>query len=230
MNHIWTYTLYGLAAGILGTGAGGAIAFFTPPKGHRFVSFILEYAAGLMLAIVCFDILPQAFSHAGLLSVLLAVCAGIVFSLSADSLFHFKPPSAGLDHGLIRTGLIIMAGIALHNFPEGLAIGSGLEIDLRLGVSLIVTIVLHDVPEGMATAAPLRAGGSSPLTAMSLAALSGVPTGLGALIGAFAGGAMLYVVFIDMIPQSKRLYSGRFGSLGSIFGLLTGMIVSVSLG
>lgn len=245
MNHIWTYTIYGLLAGVVGTGAGGAIAFFTPPKSRRFVSFILEYAAGLMLAVVCFDILPHAFSHAALIYILLSVCAGIAFSLSADSFFHFKPPASGFDRGLIRTGYIIMAGIALHNFPEGLAIGSGLEIDLRLGVSLIVTIILHDVPEGMATAAPLRAGGYSPLTAMSLAALSGVPTGFGALIGAlaggfsqfvvslclaFAGGAMLYVVFIDMIPQSKRLYGGRFGSLGSIFGMLTGMIVSVSLG
>jgi ZIP family zinc transporter len=68
--------------------------------------------------------------------------------------------------------------------------------------------------------------------------------GLGALFGAWAGrisavfiaiclavagGAMLYVIFADMIPESKRTYSGRFGSVGSILGIISGIIVSVQL-
>jgi ZIP family zinc transporter len=126
-------------------------------------------------------------------------------------------------------------GIALHNFPEGFAVGSGFEASRSLGIMLTIIIAIHDVPEGVAMTLPMRAGGFSPARAFALTVLSGVPMGFGAFFGAllgniskgfiaiclgFAGGAMLYIVSGEMIPESKRLYRGRLASVGNVLGLL----------
>lgn len=105
----------------------------------------------------------------------------------------------------------------------------------------MIVILIHDVPEGIAMAVPMRAGGFSKSKAFFLTVLSGVPMGFGAFFGAilgevsksfisvclgFAGGAMLYIVCAELIPESKRLYLGRFSSIGNIIGIICGIIVS----
>ena len=52
------------------------------------------------------------------------------------------------DNSLLKTGIIICIGLAIHNFPEGLAIGSGFDASQKLGISLAIAIALHDIPEG----------------------------------------------------------------------------------
>ena len=51
-------------------------------------------------------------------------------------------------NNLLKTGIIVSIGLAIHNFPEGLAIGSGFEASLKLGLSLAIAICFHDIPEG----------------------------------------------------------------------------------
>ena len=53
-----------------------------------------------------------------------------------------------MENNLLKTGIIVSIGLAIHNFPEGLAIGSGFEASLKLGLSLAIAICLHDIPEG----------------------------------------------------------------------------------
>ncbi len=243
MDSILAITIYGLIAGSVGTGIGGLAAFFVPKNSRKILSFILEYAAGLMLAIVCFDLLPHAFGISGILFVLTGTFVGISFGIiSAAIVSHYTRKS---EQGtMIRMGYVIALGIALHNFPEGLAVGSGMESDFALGLSLAIAILLHDIPEGMAMSVPLKSGGIRASRAAMMAFASGLPMGAGALVGSamgavsqlvvaaclsVAGGTMLYVIFADMIPESKRLYTGRLGSLGNILGLLSGVIVSVGL-
>jgi ZIP family zinc transporter len=133
----------------------------------------------------------------------------------------------------------------MHNFPEGLAIGSGFDQSVKLGFSLALTLMFHDIPEGVALAVPMIAGGKSRVKTVLIAAGAGIPMGIGALVGALAGhisetvislclsiaaGAMLYVVMSDLIPQSKKMYEGRLSSFCDILGILTGVIISVGLG
>ena len=109
---------------------------------------------------------------------------------------------------LLKAGIVIGIGLCIHNFPEGLAIGSGFEASNKLGISLAIAICLHDFPEGIAMAVPLKQGGYGKFKVIFYTALSGITTGLGALAGAlignvsseaiglslgFAGGAMLYI-------------------------------------
>ena len=142
-------------------------------------------------------------------------------------------------NGLLTTGIIVSIGLALHNFPEGLAIGSGFGTSIVLGYSLAIAICMHDIPEGISMAVPMKAGGMKKTKVILYVILSGVTTGIGAFVGAciggiseqiismclsFAAGAMLYIVSGELIPESNKLYNGRLSALGNIIGILIGLI------
>lgn len=235
-------TLIGLFFGVLGTGIGGLAAFFTGNISNRVLSFILEFSAGLMTAVVCFQLIPEAFGLGGVGTTMVGVAAGIIMIvLIENTIIKFKPAKKS-GGGLLKAGILVAIGIALHNFPEGFAVGSGFEASTKLGMMLTLVIVIHDIPEGIAMAVPMRAGGLSKLRSFTYTILSGIPMGLGALFGAilgeisqafisvclgFAGGAMLYIVFGELVPESKRLYLGRLSSIGNVLGILCGIIISV---
>jgi ZIP family zinc transporter len=142
---------------------------------------------------------------------------------------------------LLQSGIIMLTAISLHNIPEGIAIGAGGSHDFSLGALIALMVTLHNLPEGMAVAAPLLAGGMRRWKAVLWTTISGAPTVLGALIGilignvsdfavavslAAAGGAMLYVVFGEIIPQSVVMTKSRIAPLVTLFGLLMGLLIT----
>lgn len=245
MNNILTTSIIGLISGITGTGIGGLIAFFVDKNiSNRLLGFILEFSAGLMTSVIFFELLPEAFKIAGTNLTMIGVGIGILVIFFMDDIvknIDFVKDTKG-NKNLLRAGILVSVGLALHNFPEGFAVGSGFEASVKLGVTLTAIIVIHDVPEGIAMALPMKLGGFSAKKAFTLTILSGVPMGIGALIGAalgsisqqfvgvclgFAAGAMLYVVFGELIPESKRIYLGRMSSVGNIMGIICGIIVTL---
>jgi ZIP family zinc transporter len=142
---------------------------------------------------------------------------------------------------MLRSGLLILVAIGLHNIPEGIAIGTGGSHDFQFGALLAVMIGLHNIPEGIAIAAPLLAGGIKRLKVVLLTALAGATTLLGGLIGILlgsisdtviavslsaAGGAMLYIIFGEMMPQSIVLTKNRITSVITLFGIVIGLILT----
>ena len=224
-----------------------------------------------MIAIVCFDLLPEAFSLTNLLTVFIGIIFGIIVMIGCDLLVEKKFSQKRLfvkqnsikvmqeseeivkgkeskgskikknelaGNTLLKTGIIVSVGLALHNFPEGLAIGSGFGASLKLGLSLAIAICLHDIPEGISMAVPMKNGGMKPGKVIFYVVLSGVTTGIGAFFGsliggisqsiiamclAFAAGAMIYIVSGELIPESNKLYHGRMTAIGNIAGLLLGI-------
>ena len=245
MGYILKIAIIGLISGITGTGIGGLIAFFVDKNiSNRLLSTILEFSAGLMTSVVCFELIPEATKIAGLNLTMIGVILGVLIIIFIDDLvkqLSIVKNTRG-NSNLLRAGILVSIGLALHNLPEGFAVGSGFEASVSLGITLTIVIAIHDIPEGIAMALPMKIGGFSAVKAFLLTILSGVPMGLGALIGAalghiseqfvaiclgFAGGAMLYVIFAELIPESKRIYLGRMSSMGNILGILCGIIVTM---
>ena len=243
MENILKTTLIGLFFGTFGTTIGGIIGVSLKRNSNKFLSFILSFASGLMLAIVCFDLIPEAIEISSILYVLMGIVFGIIIMIWCDILVQKKLNTNIVnkksEKGLLITGIIVSIGLALHNFPEGLAIGSGFEASLTLGYSLAIAICLHDIPEGISMAIPMKNGGLSAVKVIFYVVLSGITTGIGAFFGAlvggiaqgiiamclsFAAGAMLYIVSGELVPESNKLYNGRMSAIGNIAGFLIGMI------
>lgn len=151
MQEILKTTLLGLFFGTFGTTLGGILGIIIKKDSNKFLSFILSFASGLMMAIICFDLIPEALGITNLgivlLGILLGICMMIFCDLVISKKFSYKKVKSK-DKGLLTTGIIVSIGLAIHNFPEGLAIGSGFEASLKLGLSLALAICLHDIPEG----------------------------------------------------------------------------------
>ena len=156
-------------------------------------------------------------------------------------LYH-EGPLLSKNNSQIQSGLVMLIAIGLHNIPEGMAIGSSGSHDIQLGYLLALIIALHNIPEGMAIAAPLLSGGFRKIRVVYLTALSGAPTLLGGVIGlligsisntaialslAGAGGAMLYVVFGEIIPQSVVMTKSRVTTLVALFGIIVGLLATL---
>ena len=244
MGHLIKVTFVGLLSGMLGTGIGGMAAFFIKNASKKFLSFLIEFSAGLMTSVVCFKLLPEAFEQGGSSITFAGVFAGIVAIMILEAYIKNNDSfnKGYTDSNLLKAGILTSVGIALHNLPEGFAVGSGFEASLDLGIALTAVIIIHDIPEGIAMAVPMRAGGFSKAKAFLLTLASGLPMGVGAFFGAvlggisikftaaclgFAAGAMLYVVYGELVPESKRLYFGRFSSIANILGIIIGIIVSL---
>ena len=158
---------------------------------------------------------------------------------SYTEFFHSEKIIAN-KRNMLRSGMVMFFAIGLHNIPEGLAMGAAGNHDAHLGFTLALMIGLHNIPEGMAIAAPLISGGLTKVKTVMLTFLVGVPTVLGAIAGviignisdfavalsfAMAGGAMLYVVFGEILPQSIVTNKDRVPTVCALVGVALGLLL-----
>lgn len=241
-NVAWIAAI-GLAVGIVGTGAGGFIAILLKRPGHKVLSWMLAFSAGLMLSVVFMDLAAEAFHKAPFIWGAVGIAAGVLFLAGLDLVLpHLHTGGETSENArYLRTGLLLGLGIAMHNLPEGLAIGAGYAHSTSFGFGIAVIIALQNLPEGISMAVPLCMGGLCRRRVLVSAALAGVPMGVGALLGAvfgglspkilavalgFAGGAMLYITCDEMIPEAQRLAEGHSGTFGIVLGAVLGMALS----
>ena len=276
MEVIGTLILTTFLAGVIGTGLGGLVGAMLQKDSKRTVSLLLSFAGGVMLSVVCFDLVTEAIeTDVGVWTVVAAIAFGVAVTYLLNYLIDRKtnpevphidanhPKTADdldelihSDHleqhyarndsplGLFVAGIVMAAAIALHNVPEGMTIGASYASnDGLLGTSALVLAViigLHNIPEGMAVSVPLISGGMAKWKAVLITASSGIPTILGALLGfllgeigplgltlslGFASGAMLYVVFGEILPQSILMYHSKLPAFSAIIGILAGILI-----
>ncbi len=285
MSMVWWIITVTAIAGIVGTGLGGLIGALVRKDSSGVVSLLLSFAGGVMLAVVCFDLVPTAIrpenatQNYSIFLVIGGIMAGygVVYLLNRwidrctnHELTHHKetdhPKTADALDELIHSdhfeyhqkqgpqqrselfvaGVIMACAIALHNLPEGIVIGASYAGDATsgafTGTGLVMAIIigLHNIPEGMAVEVPLMTGGMSRTKAVLVTALSGAPTVIGALIGyglggigplalslslSFASGAMLYVVFGELLPEAILMWRSKLPAFASIVGIAAGLVV-----
>ncbi|MBR3961429.1 MAG: ZIP family metal transporter, partial [Clostridia bacterium] len=159
---------------------------------------------------------------------------------------HLEYHQAKSDNkiALFIAGIVMACAIALHNVPEGMTIGASYASDNGAlgGAALVLAVLigLHNIPEGMAVSVPLISGGMNKVKAVLITACTGIPTIIGALLGyaigeigplgltlslGFASGAMLYVVFGEILPQAILMYHSKLPAFSTIIGMLVGVII-----
>ena len=274
MGVIETLIVTTAIAGVAGTGLGGLIGAMLQKDSNRTVSLLLSFAGGVMLSVVCFDLVTEAIeTEVGILTVIGSVALGVAITFLLNYLIDRKtipevphidenhPKTADdldelihSDHleqhyarhdnklALFVAGIVMACAIALHNVPEGMTIGASYAsndgVMGNAALVLAVLIGLHNIPEGMAVSVPLISGGMKKLNAVLITAATGIPTILGALLGyllgeigplglamslGFASGAMLYVVFGEIMPQSILMYHSKLPAFSTIVGILVGL-------
>ena len=263
-------------AGVVGTGVGGFVGAMLQKNSNRTVSLLLSFAGGVMLSVVCCDLVIEAIeTQVGVLTVVLAIVMGVTVTFLLNYLIDNKtnpevphidsnhPKTADdldelihSDHleqhyankdgklSLFIAGIVMACAIALHNVPEGMTIGASYASnDGVMGSAALILAVLigmHNIPEGMAVSVPLITGGMKKWKAVLITAASGIPTIIGALLGyllgeigavglalslGFASGAMLYVVFGEILPQAILMYHSKLPAFSTIVGMLVGLFI-----
>jgi ZIP family zinc transporter len=226
--------LSSLLAG-LATVLGGAMVLFFGRPSDRALAFWLGMASGVMLAVVALDLLPAALEHGTRSSTIIGFTLGmLLLAYVGNRMARRRRRSRTLDkrHSFIRMGILVALGIALHDLPEGLAIGAGFAATEELGTILALAIGLHNIPEGIGLSLPLLYGGWRPAQILGLCLLVALVTPLGTLLSlallqlspqaiavslAFAAGAMVFVVADELIPASHDS-SRLLTSLGITLG------------
>jgi len=211
--------LSSLLAG-LATVLGGAIVLFLGRPNVRALAFWLGTASGVMLAVVALDLLPAALEHGTRSSTIMGFAIGMALLASISNWMarrRRRRSSFDKRHSFIRMGILVALGIALHDFPEGLAIGAGFAATDELGTLLAIAIGLHNIPEGIGLSLPLLYGGWKPVQILGVCLLVALVTPIGTLLSlallqlspqaiavslAFAAGAMVFVVADELIPAS----------------------------
>ncbi len=250
--------LLGGMVGFAATAFGALPGFWLSRLSQRVEGTALGFAAGMMLAASAFSlVLPGLEAGAlvlgsatgGAAIVVIGMAAGGLLMLGLDAFTpheHDKNGPCGPGHDRCGRVWLFVFAIALHNLPEGMAVGVGFAAaDLSVGVPLTVAIALQNIPEGMAVALALRGTSLGAGAAVAIAAATGALEPLGALLGAalssgmllaypiglgLAAGAMLFVVSHEVIPETHRHGHQTPATFGLLAGFALVMVLDAMLG
>ena len=246
----------------LGTAVGASLVFFLKGQMNRTLQrALMGFAAGVMVAASVWSLIIPAMdqsAHMGKLAFLpafIGVWLGVLFLLALDKIIphlHINSQSPeGKSCGLGKSAMMVLA-VALHNFPEGMAVGvvaaswlAGNEnVSASAALALALGIAIQNMPEGAIISMPLKSNGMKRGRAFGYGVLSGIVEPLGAILTillaqllvpilpymlSFAAGAMLYVVVEEMIPEMSE---GEHSNIGTVFfavGFTIMMVLDIAL-
>ena len=251
-----------ILAGVIGTAVGGLFCAIAGSKSDKLTGVSLAFAGGVMASISFFELIPEAEKHSGIAVAVGGLVAGAAVVLGLNYLLdwitnagrqpkqlhenyqEFYHESELLSHkkSMMRSGMLMLLAIAIHDIPEGLVIGAAVgHQNTELAVTLALMIAVHNIPEGMAIAAPLIAGGMNRWKVVLITVAEGLPSVVGALIGlliggvsgtalalsfAVAAGAMLYVTFGEILPQTVVMSKSRVPTIVLLVGIVCGLLLT----
>jgi zinc transporter, ZIP family len=235
----------------LSTTIGSIIGLVIKKENPKFMSSVLGFTAGVMIGISFFELLPSGIEELGLARASAAFIVGFVFIFLIDTLIPHEyigqkeKMDGKTDSRLLRTGLFVALGIAIHNFPEGMSVFYSSMVDTSLGISIAIAIAIHNIPEGIAVSMPIYKATGSRRKAFTLSFLSGVVEPIGALITALIllpflnlrilgymlsgiAGLMVFISIDELLPVSKSYGYIHLPILSFIGGMVV-MILSLVL-
>lgn len=237
LNLIWSSLCSGLFI-VLGSVAALCFRRISP----KMLAAILGFAAGIMLTMSTFDLLPVALESGTIWQCGFGILLGVLFMMLIDKCFfaHHHFENRQVDENYLKIGLFIAASVALHNLPEGFALGAGYEVAPELGLTFALAIALHNVPEGISIGAPLKLAKLNPAyillisLAVGLFTLVGTAVSLGfsnmsggflSISMGFSAGSMLYIVSDELIPEGHK-NDPTWANIGFFLGFLLMFVIT----
>ncbi|MBM3252638.1 MAG: zinc transporter ZupT [Candidatus Omnitrophica bacterium] len=239
---VWLPLLLAFLAGLF-TLFGSFVSFFIKDLKKSYLQFSLGLSAGVMIYISFVEILTSAIKNIGFLKANMAFFGGIILMMLLDFVIPHEYIEEHIertvcDKKIMRAGIFTALGLAIHNFPEGLAVFMSSIVNIKLGISLAVAIALHNIPEGVAVAMPIFYATKSRRKACWYSFLSGVAEPAGAIVGmlvlmpflkpvvlscslAAVAGIMIFISFDELLPLSCE----SKGSHVAILGIMAGMLI-----
>ncbi len=243
------------------TAFGASFVFFAKSVNRKLLDGMLGFASGVMISASYWSLLEPAIemSKDGTMPQwsppAIGFLTGAIFLRLLDKILpHLHigfsiNEAEGIKTSLRRTTLLVLA-VALHNIPEGLAVGVAFgaggadmpSVTLMGAIILTIGIGLHNIPEGMAVSMPLRSEGVSRWKSFWYGQLSAMIEPIAAVIGAatvsmsqailpyaysFAAGAMIFIVVEELIPTSQRSGNTDIATMGTILGFILMMSLVV---
>ncbi len=244
--------LFSLIAG-MSTGLGSLVAFFIKDFKHRHLSLLMGFSAGVLIQISFMELLFSAVTEAGFLNANIAFFLGIATIAAIEFLIPHEYKEEKLtekekkNKRLMKTGLLVAAGIIIHNFPEGIITMFGTIKDPHLGLVLLIAIALHNIPEGISVSTPIYYATKNRKKAFLWSLLSGIAEPIGALLGffvlfpfitklvlnlalAFVAGIMVFISFDELLPISLSHGEAHLAITSLFLGMLTMTVVLFLLG
>lgn len=232
----------GFLVGMLGTGLGGLSAIFLPRISPYRQGTLVGFSGGVMLGVVIWDLFPEAF-RLGPTYGLGGLLAGVLFILILRAWINSKEEGdRDIFIRFTRTGVLLSIGIAVHNLPEGVAVGTVFAEDPAspLWRELALLMAIHNIPEGLAIATSLRLGKTRWLIVALALVVTEMPMVVGALLGGFLGyfstimsasalgfaaGAMTLLVMTELLPLARQVSDQKSALSGMAVGLLTAWLI-----
>jgi len=229
--------LLSFLAGI-STTIGGLIAFFIKKFKTSYLSLILGFSVGVMIFISFVQFLMTSIKNIGFLYANVGFFVGIVTIYLLDLLIPhiYKEEKVRDEHKLKKIGMLVALGIAIHNFPEGIAVLFSSLSNIKLGILVAVAIALHNIPEGISVSVPIYYATKSKRKAFWYSFLSGIAEPVGAIIAlllfypfingfnlnfmfAIVAGIMVFISLDELLPTCFRYKEYRIAILGLFIGM-----------
>ncbi len=218
--------------GVFSNVLGGIIGYHRNKESNNYIE---PFTAGITTAIICFELLMEAFEIGTKIYVVVFVILGVILCLILNSLVKISNVSKKSTDFTVITSIM-----STHNITEGMAIGAAFRISKYLGMSLLLSVAIHNIPEGMIIGNIVKREESKKINILKSCTIIGVFLALGAVIGGVAGsfnrsyvmpslavsaGAMLYIVACELIPEMSNYASNKKVGMIYIFGFLLGSLI-----
>jgi ZIP family zinc transporter len=230
------------SATALATGLGAVPVFFMGSRAELLRPILLGTAIGAMTVASLVGLLKPAVDEGGRAEVVVGLLAGVLLLFTARRLLDRRDVHVGAIRGSgVRLSVLVFGVLLVHSLPEGLAIGTAYASDLAgLSLFVILAIGLQNVPEGTSVAIPMAEAGFSRASQFWAAVLTSAPQPVGAVLAflvvahvrgllpasfAFAAGAMLALVVLELVPEAF----GRRNVARATAGTLAGAAVMIAL-
>ena len=219
---------------------------------------MLGFAAGVMIAATIWSLIIPAIEMAKSLKMNIALMISIGFIAGSLIIFLVENIVERFmknknNSSMFKRCLLLITSITLHNIPEGLAVGVAFGAvlyniegaSLVTAMALTIGIAIQNLPEGTAVSLPLRREGYSLSKAFFYGQISGIVEPIAGVLGAllvlkvryllpfflsFAGGAMMFVVILELIPESQKNKKKGIMALFTVLGFVIMMVLDISLG